>query len=416
MPRCALAVLNCGSNTDDAGALFNAFSDFDIHLVQNDWGLQLELTNAPAAAFVNNEMIKGIKEHLFAVLRDIGYAANPAATSDPDAAESDITESVFLILRNAKVLDSRSRPNMAVCWGGHAIDRAEYRYTKQVGYELGLHGLDICTGCGPGAMKGPMKGALLGHFKQRIFDGTFLGLTEPGIIAAEPPNPIVNGLVILPDIEKRLEAFVRVAHTILVFPGGPGSMEEILYLLGILLHPENHEIPVPLILTGPKKSQPYFRMIHDFIGATLGFEAQQRYRIILGDPVRVAMEVKKNMDDMKLLRKATGDSYSFNWQLRIDRDFTHPFVPSHENLASLELRKDMPPQVLAANLRKAFSGIVAGNIKQDSIHAVKEHGPFRLDGDPDIMAHVDSLLSGFLAQHRMKMPGSIYTPCYEIAA
>ena len=37
-----------------------------------------------------------------------------------------------------------------------------------------------------------------------------MGLTEPGIITAEAPNPIVNELVILPDIEKRLEAFVRV--------------------------------------------------------------------------------------------------------------------------------------------------------------------------------------------------------------
>ena len=39
------------------------------------------------------------------------------------------------------------------------LSRDEYEYTKLVGYELGLRGLDICTGCGPGAMKGPMKGA-----------------------------------------------------------------------------------------------------------------------------------------------------------------------------------------------------------------------------------------------------------------
>ena len=55
-------------------------------------------------------------------------------------------------------------------------------------------------------MKGPMKGATIAHAKQRIHGGRYLGLTEPGIIAAEAPNPIVNELVILPDIEKRLEA------------------------------------------------------------------------------------------------------------------------------------------------------------------------------------------------------------------
>ena len=100
-----------------------------------------------------------------------------------------------------------------------------------------LRGVNICTGCGPGAMKGPMKGAAVGHSKQRIRAGRYIGLTEPGIIAAEPPNPIVSELVILPDMEKRLEAFVRIAHSIIVFPGGVGTLEEILYLLGILLHP-----------------------------------------------------------------------------------------------------------------------------------------------------------------------------------
>ncbi len=41
--RCSLAVLNCGVNTDDAMEIFSRYDDFDIHLVQNDWGLQLKL-------------------------------------------------------------------------------------------------------------------------------------------------------------------------------------------------------------------------------------------------------------------------------------------------------------------------------------------------------------------------------------
>ena len=112
------------------------------------------------------------------------------------------------------------RPDIVVCWGGHSINREEYEYTKKVGYELGLRGLNVCTGCGPGAMKGPMKGAAIAHAKQQIRDGRYIGISEPGIIASEPPNPIVNELVILPDIEKRLEAFVRVGHGIVIFPGG----------------------------------------------------------------------------------------------------------------------------------------------------------------------------------------------------
>lgn len=69
-------------------------------------------------------------------------------------------------------------------------------------------------------MKGPMKGAHVAHAKQRFKDGRYLGISEPGIIAAEAPNPIVNELVIMPDIEKRLEAFLRVGHGIIVFLAG----------------------------------------------------------------------------------------------------------------------------------------------------------------------------------------------------
>src|SRR6266478_5578517 len=206
--KCALAVLNSGSELDDTRRIFEKYKDFDLRIVRQAWGIKLEIKNAPAAAFVDGEMIRGLKEHLFAVLRDVVFISNEIMDSgrfDPGSSSS-ITNAVFHILRNARVLELQVRPNLVVCWGGHSILRAEYDYTKKVGYELGRRSMDVCTGCGPGAMKGPMKGATIGHSKQRITDGRYLGITEPGIIAAEPPNPIVSQLVIMPDIEKRLEA------------------------------------------------------------------------------------------------------------------------------------------------------------------------------------------------------------------
>ncbi len=49
-----------------------------------------------------------------------------------------------------------------------------------------------------------MKGAAVGHAQQRYKEGRFIGMTEPSIIAAEPPNPLVNELIIMPDIENVL--------------------------------------------------------------------------------------------------------------------------------------------------------------------------------------------------------------------
>jgi predicted Rossmann-fold nucleotide-binding protein len=279
---------------------------------------------------------------------------------------------------------------------------------------MGLRGLDICTGCGPGAMKGPMKGAAIGHAKQRITDGRYLGFTEPGIIAAESPNPIVNRLVILPDIEKRLEAFVRAGHAMVVFPGGAGTAEEILYLLGLLLHPDNRALPIPLIFTGPEDSAPYFTQIDEFIGATLGPAAQELYDIIIDDPGQVAQAARMGTQRVREDRKQHGDAYYFNWRLKIEPDFQSPFVPTHASMRSLDLHRDQPPNLLAANLRRAFSGVVAGNVKLQGIAEIERHGLFEIHGEEEIMEQMDSLLTAFIDQGRMKLPGMRYEPCYRI--
>src|SRR5512139_1220091 len=295
--RCSLAVLNSGGETDDARAIFERHADFDIRIERKAWGIKLDLRNAPASAFVDGRMIRGIQEHLFAVLRDILYIHGEVYEHGSVALNDSagITNAVYRILRNAGLLKPRVRPDLVVCWGGHSISREEYDYTKKVGYELGLRGLNVCTGCGPGAMKGPMKGATIGHAKQRITAGRYIGLTEPGIIAAEPPNPIVNQLVIMPDIEKRLEAFVRMAHGIVVFPGGAGTAEEILYLLGILLDPANRNQPLPVVLTGPAESAGYFEQLSRFIAGTLGEEALQRLTIIIDDPAGVSRKLVEGL-------------------------------------------------------------------------------------------------------------------------
>ncbi len=416
--KCALAVLNSGGDFDDARVIFEKYKDFDLKIVRQAWGIKLEIKNAPAAAFVDGDMIRGLKDHLFAVLRDVVFISNEIMESgrfDLNSSPS-ITNAVFHILRNARVLELQVRPNLVVCWGGHSIRRVEYDYSKKVGYELGLRGLDVCTGCGPGAMKGPMKGATIGHSKQRIVNGRYLGITEPGIIAAESPNPIVSQLVIMPDIEKRLEAFVRLGHGIVIFPGGAGTAEEILYLLGILLEPANQNIPFPVVFTGPADTAEYFKQIHDFIGASLGPKAQSKYKIIIDDPAAVARAMVKGLVEVREFRRRESDSFGFNWLLKIPLDFQLPFEVTHASMRALRLSHDQPVHERAANLRRAFSGIVTGNIKEYGVNAIEQHGPFELTGEASIMQPLDQLLRSFVAQRRMKFAGAEYTPCYQLVA
>ncbi len=415
----ALAVLTSGEQGDDVEKMFEVYGDFSIKVLQVSRGMGLDLENAPGCAFVDGEMIRGVRQFLSAVVRDIVYFHSEIHDSPAfDLNSSDgISDTVFEILRNARLLDSDTDPHLIVCWGGHSISGEEYDYTKETGYQLGLRGLDICTGCGPGAMKGPMKGATIGHAKQRDLPARYVGITEPGIIASESPNPIVNELVIMPDIEKRLEAFVRLGHGFIVFPGGVGTAEEILYLLGILLDPANRDMPFPLIFTGPESARDYFEEIDRFVGLTLGEQARSRYRIMINNPVGVARYMVEGMHRVRQWRIDTNDAFYFNWRLKTPMAFQQPFEVTHESMARLRLSSEMPVHERAANLRRLFSGIVTGNVKPGGIQAIRDHGPYEISGDPAILRALDSLLQRFVAQQRMKLPGGKpYQPCYRIVS
>ena len=414
--RSILAVLNSGANTDDARAVLQKYQDFDVGFKQQDRGLKVTLKSAPAGAFVDGTMIRGTRELLFAVLRDIVYTNHELHEGGRFdlKTSANITNAIFHILRNARILQLPVKPDLVVCWGGHAISRDEYDYTKKVGYELGLRALNVCTGCGPGAMKGPMKGATIGHAKQRIRTGRYIGITEPGIITAESPNPIVNSLVIMPDMEKRLEAFVRVAHGVVVFPGGVGTAEEILYLLGILLHPENRELPLPMIMTGPRSSESYFRQIDDFVAETLGPEAQKRYTVIIDNPEKVARTLSEGINEVWQFRKTHGEAYHFNWRLVIDELFQKPFEATHESMRAIDLTSNLPVHELAVNLRRVFSGIVSGNVRHDTMAEIDKLGPFEICGSRRLMKLLDGVLTGFVKHGRMKIASDSYRPCYQV--
>jgi len=107
--------------TDDSKAILETYHDFDLALLPQPRGIKIELHNAPPEAFVDGTMIRGIREHLFSVLRDIVYANSILATSNwynPERSD-DVTNLVFQVLRNADILRPQNPPDIVVCWGGH---------------------------------------------------------------------------------------------------------------------------------------------------------------------------------------------------------------------------------------------------------------------------------------------------------
>ncbi|WP_156494984.1 pyrimidine/purine nucleosidase domain-containing protein, partial [Oleiphilus sp. HI0128] len=91
-----------------------------IKFIRQSRGIKLLIENAPGSAFVDGKMIRGIREQLFSVLRDVLYVQNQLL--DPQHFDFEhskgITDAVFHILRNANLLRKGAQAPLIVCWGG----------------------------------------------------------------------------------------------------------------------------------------------------------------------------------------------------------------------------------------------------------------------------------------------------------
>ncbi|HMB60325.1 MAG TPA: pyrimidine/purine nucleotide monophosphate nucleosidase domain-containing protein, partial [Xanthomonadales bacterium] len=144
-------------------------------------------------------------------------------------------------------------------------------------------------------------------------------------------------------------------------------------------------------------------------------EARSKYEIIIADPDKVATTMADGIDEVRKYRITQNDAFYFNWLLNIDQQLQLPFKATHENMRSVQIDRTLPLHEMAANLRRVFSGIVAGNVKPEGLEAIRKHGHFEIFGDQEIMQSLDALLSDFVRDNRMKLPGgNKYKPCYRV--
>jgi hypothetical protein len=146
----------------------------------------------------------------------------------------------------------------------------------------------------------------------------------------------------------------------------------------------------------------------------LGESVARQYDIVINDPERVADICISEIQEVTQRRIALGDSFNFNWKLQIDSILQKHFYATHENMSALNLTKDQPLNLLIANLRNVFSGIVSGNVKPEYIKLIQQKGPYELHGDPELISTIDQLLKDFINQGRMKLGSAKYVPCYKI--
>ena len=142
-----------------------------------------------------------------------------------------------------------------------------------------------------------------------------------------------------------------------------------------------------MVLTGPRDSAAYFEQIARFIGGTLGRGARSALKVIIDDPAGGgAAHGAAASTAVREFRRQHSDSYSFNWLLH-DPAGVAAAVRGHARIDARAARCSARSRCTscAANLRRAFSGIVTGNVKEYGISAIERAGPYELAGDPAIM-------------------------------
>lgn len=153
--------------SDDLCLMFEQYFEFDIQVLQQDCGIKIEFMYVFVQVFVDGQIICGINELLVVVVCDIVYVLIQLEQGGFDFDDIvGLIYVVFEILCNVCIFKLQIDLNLVVCWGGYLILCDEYEYIKQVGYQFGLCGMDICIGCGLGVMKGLMKGVIIVYVKQ----------------------------------------------------------------------------------------------------------------------------------------------------------------------------------------------------------------------------------------------------------
>ena len=415
LKTCVLGIVGAKDDPQNTEMLPQEYPDFRVKLRRDRQTLRLILENSPADAFPGGQITASKRLQVTAAIRDIVFQA---ANQDQAETPEQRTALVHEMLRDAGALNptyyivrnSRKQLERIVCWGGHSIGPVEYDFNVDVGKEFGLQHMEVITGGGPGIMRGSMKGNVKGLRQQNI-DGRQIGITCPEIITVEPPNSWLNRLVIMPDMEKRLEAFARTANGIAIFPGGAGTGEEFLTALSIKLHPQNKNQNLPMALVGPRESAGYFAALDDFACTIFGKKIRNQYCTMLGDPEQTASWFKKQMTKVRGSRDKHNDDYLWNDSLHFPKELQVPFEPTYKNVGALQLHAEQEIYTLAAEIRKLFKTVVFSSVIQQGRECIKQNGKFQIGGDKRIVCAFDALLKRFIEEKRIHVDA--YEPCYE---
>lgn len=136
-----------------------------------------------------------------------------------------------------------------VCIFGSARIKPEdeiYQTTRKIAHLMGMHGIDVLTGGGPGLMEAANQGVLEGK-QQSGSRSRSIGISIE-LNQLEPLNDHIDVKHHHKKFSSRLDDFMRLSNAIIVMPGGIGTMLELVFSWQLLQ--VGHLPGRPIVLVG----------------------------------------------------------------------------------------------------------------------------------------------------------------------
>lgn len=337
-------------------------------------------------------------------------------------------ELVHTVLSRSDVMSENPETNeiSIVFQGGARISDDEYRFAKEVSATVARHPhapKKFITGGGRGIMRAPHSGAVKVATERGENDTTSCGMSCGKIIAAEPPNGLIQKLAVFEQMERRLEGFTRSGQLTTLFPGGTGTFEEMLYVLAVLMEARNKDLHYTFLLAGSEQNREYYDIVLKTLEQALGKEAVDaaglRDRICIGTPEEVGQRIIEEAEkaqkarQKEMLAKPNDPNVrmDFHGDIHIPSGLRVPFKVTREAVKNLKLDREQSPTDTIVNLRRFVYTVTCACVSGEK-EEVRKNGPYDVQGDPEFLKAVDLLMEYFVRTKRMN--GGTYEKPYKV--
>lgn len=185
-------------------------------------------------------------------------------------------------LRNAAEVLAVLAPGITIFGSARAtLDDRHYQCAEKLGQWLARAGLPVVTGGGPGIMEAANRGA---HEAGGVSVGLNIQLPSD-----ETPNPYLTHQLHFLHFATRKLMLTRYARGFVVFPGGFGTVDELMELL-VAFHTDD-ALRRPMVLIGSGFWHDLVKWFHSELAARLLIDADRIDFICVVDDEDAALEV-----------------------------------------------------------------------------------------------------------------------------